>query len=59
MTFRTDLSTLDHKFRAKRSGMSPIEYAASVQHFRRPRRQVGPFIVTAVVLLGTLFMVRM
>ncbi len=59
MTFRTDLSRLDWAYRARRSGQSPAEYASAVQRFPRPRRQVGPFIVTAVVLLGTLFMVRM
>jgi hypothetical protein len=51
MTIRTDLSALDHKYRAKRTGQSPVEYAASIQRFQRPARQWGPLIATIAILL--------
>jgi hypothetical protein len=57
MTFRTDLSTLDHKFRAKRSGMSPIEYAASVQHFRKAPRH-WPWFATLAILFAAFVVAR-
>ena len=33
---KADLSYLDHKWRAKRTGQSPVEYAAAIQGYRRP-----------------------
>ena len=56
---RPDYIALHHQFKTRHTGQTRAEYASPIQKFRRPRRQVGPFLVTAVVLLGTLFMVRM
>lgn len=58
MTFRTDIAALDHKYRAKRSGMSAIEYASSVQVFRRPRKHWLAYVVTAALVAGSIFMAR-
>lgn len=58
MTFRTDIAMLDHKYRAKRSGQSPIEYAASIEGYKRPRRQWGAWLTTAALLVGVFLMAR-
>ena len=50
MTIRADLSALDHKYRAKRSGQSPIEYAASIQRFQ-PKAHLGRGTVAVIVVL--------
>lgn len=58
LKFAADLPQLDRAFRARRTGQSPVEYAASVQHFRRPRRHVGSYLVTAALLFGAILMAR-
>lgn len=50
MTIRSDLSALDRKFRAKRTGQSAVEYAASVEIYRRPSSW-APRIAVAVLLI--------
>jgi hypothetical protein len=60
MTFasRPDVATLDHKFRARRTGMSPVEYSASIQHFRKPRRQWAPWFATLAILFAAFVVAR-
>jgi hypothetical protein len=38
MTIRSDLSALDRKFRAKRTGQTPMEYASAIEVYRRDSR---------------------
>lgn len=59
MTFAVDLSHLDHKYRARRTGQTPIEYAASIEVYKRPRRQWGAYIITAALLAGAAMMAKM
>jgi hypothetical protein len=57
--FATDLSRLDHAYRARRTGQSPAEYAASVQHFRRPRRSwSASTVITLALLVGAYLIAR-
>jgi hypothetical protein len=51
MTIRSDLSTLDWKFRAKRTGQSPIEYAAAVEIHKRPP-SISAWAVSITLALG-------
>lgn len=50
MTIRSDLSQLDHHYRARRSAQHPAEYAAAIERHRRPSRW-GPRITVAVLLI--------
>lgn len=54
MTIRSDLSALDHKYRAKRTGQTPAEYAECIHHFKRPLRLWPAALgaVTAILLLA-------
>jgi len=36
MSIVSDLAHLDHKFRAKRTGQTPMEYAAAIERYSRP-----------------------
>jgi hypothetical protein len=54
MTIRSDLSALDWKYRAKRNGQSPSEYAASVEIYRRPARHWTAWAVAAALVLGAI-----
>jgi hypothetical protein len=36
LDFAVDLSALDRKYRARRTGQSPIEYANAIHGYRRP-----------------------
>jgi hypothetical protein len=51
MTIRSDLSALDRQYRAKRSGQSKVEYAASIEGFRRPFN-VSAWAVAITLALG-------
>ncbi len=51
MKFTNDLSALDHRYRAKRSGQSPIEYAAAVEVYR-PARRLSGWAVAITLALG-------
>lgn len=57
---RADVA-LDHRYRAKRSGQSPVEYANAITAFRRPvtratklYRLAAVVLVLAAVFLGAL-----
>jgi hypothetical protein len=51
MSIRSDLSALDRQYRAKRTGQSRIEYAASIEKFRRPVSLKTRTLQAAAVLL--------
>jgi hypothetical protein len=56
MTIRSDLSALDRKYRAKRTGQSPSEYAAAIEIFRKPARTWRAALVAVALLLIALYM---
>jgi hypothetical protein len=56
MTIRTDLSALDHKYRAKRYAQHPSEYAAAVQVFRRPARHWPIVLITIAALMAAIYL---
>jgi hypothetical protein len=55
MTIRTDLSALDHKYRAKRYAQHPSEYAAAVEIFRKPARHWPVILITAAIVLAAVY----
>jgi hypothetical protein len=55
MTIRTDLSALDHKYRAKRYAQHPSEYAAAIQRFPRPARYWPAILITAAIVLAAVY----
>ena len=58
MSIASDLAELDWKFRAKRSGQSPAEYAAAIERYRKPARPLMPWIITLALLVGAYAMAR-
>ena len=55
---RADLSELDFRFRAKRSGQSKADYASSVEIYKRPARPLMPWVITLALLVGAYAMAR-
>lgn len=53
-----DLSELHHKYKAKRSGQSRIDYASAIQGYRRPSslHTVMCFILAVVLVVGSLYL---
>jgi hypothetical protein len=54
---RADYIALHHQYRAKSTGMSRAEYAASVQRFERKRRNWPAVIFSTALVVATLWMV--
>ena len=56
---RADVS-LDHKFRARRTGQSPVEYANAIEGFKRQvttKTKLG-YLIAAALVAGAFWMWR-
>jgi hypothetical protein len=53
---RADLSDLQHRFAARRTGMSRMEYAACIQRYRRPTSAATKlgYVFAAALTLGAI-----
>jgi hypothetical protein len=53
-----DLSELHHRFKAKRTGMSAVEYANPFEHYRRPSNTATKFgyLVAAALVVAAIYL---
>jgi hypothetical protein len=53
-----DLSELHHRFKAKRTGMSAVEYANPFEHYRRPSTAATKFgyLIAAAFLMVAVYL---
>lgn len=56
-SMRADV-TLDWKYRARRTGQTPAEYASAVERHVAPRKSWLAYIVTAALLVGAYLIAR-
>lgn len=57
MTIRSDLSQLDHAYRAKRSAMTRAEYANAIYGYRAPAswKTRGLWLAALGLLVGAIY----
>jgi hypothetical protein len=54
---RADVS-LDHKYRARRTGASPVEYASAVEIYKRPlaKASIARYVLALALVLGAIYL---
>jgi hypothetical protein len=51
---KADIAALDWKYRARRTGQTPAEYASAIEGYRKPRRNWPAVIFSAALVVATL-----